>query len=312
MNSFSKLSKIYFLFLWLFCLSVSALRAQEINAKVVVEHRQLQGTNVSVFETLENSLTEFINSRRWGNEDFSPNERIDCNFLINLTGNEGNRYNADITITARRPIYNASISTTILNLVDKDLSFSYDEYEQFIFNKNSLTQDLTAVIGFYVYMILGIDADTFREFGGDPYYNEAIAIVNAAQSATEMSTEGWDRLGSKRNRNVLISELLSVDFRPFRSYLYRYHRLGLDVMADDVEQGAKVILEGLSTLEEVVESAPASYAMLLFFDVKTQELQNIIREMEDKDAAAKANKKDLLTTLKKIDPSRTQSYDKLL
>lgn len=286
------------------------LQAQEINAQVTIDHRQIQGTNVSVFRTLETALTEFVNSQRWTNDEYQPNERVDCNFFINLSSNDGNVYSGSITVTARRPIYNASISTTLLNLVDNDFQFSYNEFDQLIFNKNSLTQDLTAVFAFYVYTVLGIDADSFSKFGGDRYYDEAIGIVNSAQSAS-LYEKGWNRLGSKRNRHVLISELMSPEFSPYRNYVYQYHRLGLDVMADDKEKGTSVILNGIKDLEIVASNTPASYTMLLFFDVKTIEIQSMIKEMNTDDAAIATQKEALITTLKKLDPSRVQDYDKL-
>ncbi|MDA3853580.1 MAG: DUF4835 family protein [Bacteroidales bacterium] len=311
MNISKYISKALYLIALLVLMGSLPMQSQEINAKVSIDYRQIQGTNVSVFKTLEKALTEFVNNQRWTNEEYQANERIDCNFFININSSEGNAYSGSLTVSARRPIYNASISTTLLNLVDNDFSFTYNEYDQLIFNKNSLTQDLTAVFGFYVYTILGIDADSFKEFGGDSYYNDAIGIVNSAQSASGLSEKGWDRLGSKRNRHVLISELLSSEFRPYRSYVYQYHRQGLDVMADNASQGASVILSGISNLEEVASNSPSSYTMLLFFDVKTVEIQNLIREMNTDDDAIAIQKKALITTLKKLDPSRVQDYDRL-
>ena len=296
------------LLLFVFAYSV-ALEAQEVNAKVTIDHSQIQGTNVSVFNTLEKSLMEFVNNQKWTNEEYMPNERVDCNFFISISSNEGSSFKGTMTVSARRPIYNASISTTLLNMVDNELSFTYNEFDQLIFNRNSLTQDLTAVLGFYIYTILGIDADTFKEFGGDAHYTTAMGIVNSAQSSTVLNEGGWDRLGSKRNRHVLISELLSAEFRPYRTYLYQYHRKGLDVMADATEEGLGVIFGGLSLLEKVFNDSPASYTMLLFFDAKTDEFQNMIKNIPNEDAERKKTAVDIL---KRIDPSRMQLYARLM
>lgn len=284
--------------------------AQEINAKVEIDHRSIQGTNVSVFETLESSLNDFVNNKRWTNESYEPNERIECNFFLNIISVTGTTFTGSLTVTARRPIYNSSINTTLVNLVDNDFSFTYNEFDQLVFNKNSLSQDLTAVIGFYVYTIIGLDADSFQKKGGDTYFSTAMSIVNSAQSSPDLNEAGWDRLGSSKNRHMLISQLISSEFSPLRIYSYNYHRLGLDVMADDAEKGADVIISELSTLERVATNSPSSYAMLLFFDSKTSEIQSILKEMkrddqkEDKDAA--------IATLKKVDVSRVQTYSKLL
>lgn len=310
-NNKNRIIALLAVFLGLNSLSIG-LCAQEINAKVVIDHQQIQGTNVSVFQTLENALNEFINNRIWTNEEYQSNERIDCNFFINLTSVSDNVYSGNITVTARRPIYNTSINTTLINLVDNDFKFSYNEFDPLIFNKNSLTQDLTAIVAYYVYVVLGLDADSFQEFGGDPYYNEAVSIVNTAKSSGVLYESGWDRLASKKNRDVLISEILSAEFRAYRSYFYRYHRLGLDVMAQNVDQGEEVILSGISDLEKVNESEPASYALTLFLDAKSEEIQHIIKEMDDDDPDIAAQKKAVLSTLKKIDPSRLKSYDNLL
>lgn len=306
------ISKVFYLAVLFVLLGNHQVKGQEINATVSIDHRQIQGTNVSVFQALETALIEFVNDQQWTNDEYQPNERIDCNFFLNITSNDGSEYSGSLTVTARRPIFNASISTTLINLVDNDFRFTYNEGDQLIFNKNSLSQDITAVFGFYIYTILGIDGDSFREFGGDAYYNEAIAIANTAQSSGALYEKGWDRLGSKRNRQVLISELLSAEFRPYRTYLYQYHRQGLDVMAENVTQGSEVILKGISNLERVATNAPASYTMLLFFDVKTIEIQSIIKEMDSDDAAVMEQKKALVTSLKKLDPSRVQDYDRLL
>lgn len=289
----------------------SQMMAQEINAKVVIDYRQIQGTNVSVFQTLETALTEFVNNNNWTDNEYQPNERIECNFFISLSSSSDNTYSGSVTITARRPIYNASISTTMLNLVDDDFTFTYNEFDQLIFNKNSLTQDLTAVFGYYIYIILGVDADSFKEFGGNSYFNEAVSIVNTAKSSNNLNESGWDRLGSERNRGVLISEMMASEFRPLRSYIYKYHRQGLDVMTDDVDKGAEVILSGLSSLEKVADKNPSSYAMQIFFDVKSDELQSIVKEMNTDDEEAVQRKKDIINLLKKLDPGRLQAYDKL-
>lgn len=297
---------LFLLILFTYC--EGALIAQEINATVTIDHRQIQGTNVSVFETLETSLTDFINNRKWTNQDYLASERIECNFLLNLRNNEGSSYSGSLTVTARRPIYNAAINTTLLNLVDDKFKFSYNEFDPLVLNVNSLTQDLTAVVGFYVYMVLGLDADSFTKYGGDPYYNTAISIVNSAQSSNVLSNDGWDRLDKDPNRHALVSQLINAEFRPLREYMYTYHLQGLDVMAEDVDQGGKAIVDGLSTLVKVYENSPASYAMLLFFDVKYIEINNIIKNLDMEDA----KKKSIVELLKRIDPSRVKAYDRLL
>lgn len=300
-----------FIFLIVMALNSSLnLSAQEINAKVKIDYRAIQGTNTSVFQTLETSLNEFVNNQRWSNDTYDQDERIECNFFLTLLSNEGNSYTASLAVTARRPIYNASISTTLINLVDNDLTFTYNEFDQLIFNKNSLSQDLTAVIGFYAYTILGIDADTFSKSGGEKHFANAMDVVNSAKSSSSLNEAGWDRLASKKNRHMLISQITSPAFEPLRTYTYMYHRQGLDLLADDLEKGADNILSNLKSLERVAVTTPASYTMLLFFDAKTIEIQSLLKEMKDEDQLEV--KKQAVATLKKLDPSRVKAYNKLL
>lgn len=287
-------------------------QAQEFNAKVVIDHRQIQGTNVSVFETLEGALTEFVNNRNWTDNEYLPGEQIECNFFLNLTDVEDKTYTGSLMVTARRPIYNASISTTLLNIVDNDFTFTYDEYDQLVFNKTSLKQDLTAIFAFYIYTVLGVDADTFERYGGTFYYNQAQSIANTALSSDDLNDAGWDRLDSEQNRAVLISELISSEFKLLRSYLYSYHRKGLDVMADDPDKGVKTILNEIRTLESVDSRAKSSYLMQVFFDAKSDEIQSIVREYdEEKFKKLSIQKDELITLLKKLDPGRSSEYGRL-
>ncbi len=295
----------------LLSVSVASAKAQEINAAVSIDYSQIQGTNVSVFKTLEAALNEFLNNRTWTDQEYLQNERVDCNFNLTISKAESDIYSASLAVSARRPIYNASINTTLINLIDNDIKFQYKEFDPLVFNRNSLSQDLTAIFGFYVYMILGIDGDTFKEFGGDAHFDEARSISNNAQSSTALKSGGWDRLGLKQNRTLYVSQITSSEFRPYRSYVYRYHRLGLDVMADDVKKGEKVILDGLPDLKKINDNSPSSYTMQLFFDVKNVEIQNIIKEMDAEDATVAQQKKELITMLKRLDPSRLQVYEKL-
>ena len=285
-----------------------SLSAQEISAGVTLDYSQLQGTNVSAFKTLEAALNEFLNNRTWTDQEYLQSERIECNFTLTITAIKEGAYEGSLAVTARRPIYNTSINTTLINLIDNDVKFKYKEFDPLVFNKNSLSQDITAILGFYVYMILGVDGDTFKEFGGDVYYNEAMDIVNSAQSSATLQSGGWDRLGSKKNRSLLVSEVLSSEFKEYRSYNYRYHRLGLDVMADDVEKGAAVIIDGLSDLVKVNENNPSSYTMQLFLDAKNVELQNIVSEMDESNAE---QRKEVITKLKTLDPGRVKAYERL-
>jgi hypothetical protein len=278
--------------------------SQELNCKVSVVHRQIQGSNTAIFQTLENALNEFVNNRKWTNDEFSQKERIDCNLLINLSKMENNEFfSGSITIQARRPVYNSTYNSLLINYIDRNFSFRYIEFDPIIFNENSFDSNLASVIGYYVYLILGLDYDSYSPMGGQPFFQVAEQIVNNAQNASE---SGWKPMESRNNRYWLIEQLLHDDFKPVRMFYYTFHRLGLDAMAEKPAATGPEIVKMLKTLEPSFEKQPSAILFQILSDTKYEEFVNIFKPQDP------GIRSDVGQILKKIDPQHIQEYDKMI
>lgn len=254
----------------LFCFGHNA-GAQELNAKITINSDKVQGSSKQVFTTLQNALMEFVNNKKWTDATFSANERIDCtmNIIINERPTD-DTFKAEIQVQARRPVYNASYATTILNFRDTQLDFSYVEFEQLEYTENTLENNLTASIVFYIYVILGLDFDSFSPMGGTPFLQQAMQIVNLAQS--QSGWNGWKPFESQRNRHALATALTENVSDGFRNMWYTYHRKGLDEMAANADRGRTTIISSLPELKVLKGTRPSSVLLAVFSDAKLDEL----------------------------------------
>lgn len=264
----------------LFLLFGSGLLAQELRVNVTVNANQITGTDKKVFTTLQKSLMEFLNGRRWGDDVYTPAERIECNFLLNVTGDLGsNTFKATLTVQATRPVYNAGYVSSLLNMQDNNVVFRYVEFQQLEFSDNRVSgndpvaSNLTAILAYYSYIILGLDADSFSPRGGDDFFKKALNIVNNAPDGKDVS--GWKPFEGNRNRYWLQDNLLNVKFARFHDVMYQYHRQGLDVMYDDMNKGRAAILNCLNMMYAIYQDIPNSMLMAVFFTSKSEELQKI-------------------------------------
>ena len=232
------------LVLALFCVFAAGMRAQEINARITVNSDKIQSTNKQVFTTLQNALTEFVNNKKWTDATFATTERIDCTMtlIINEMVSD-NSFKGEIQIQARRPVYNSSYTTTLLNHRDTDLNFEYTEFEPLEYTENTLNSNLIATITYYIYTILGLDFDSFAPKGGNAYLQQAQHIVSLAQG--QASWNGWKAFDSDRNRHALSTALTDNTSDAFRELWYNYHRKGLDEMAANPDRGRTTIIEQL-------------------------------------------------------------------
>ncbi|WP_343688470.1 DUF4835 family protein [Chitinophaga sp.] len=263
-----------------FLLFRSGLLAQELRVNVTVNANQITGTDKKVFTTLQKSIMEFLNGRRWGDDVYTPAERIECNFLLNVTGDLGsNSYKATLTVQATRPVYNAGYVSSLLNMQDNNVVFRYVEFQPLEFSDNRVTgndpiaSNLTAILAYYSYIILGLDADSFSPRGGDDFFKKALNIVNNAPDGKDVS--GWKPFEGNRNRYWLQDNLLNVKFARFHDVMYQYHRQGLDVMYDDMNKGRGAILNCLNMMYAIYQDIPNSMLMAVFFTSKSDELLKI-------------------------------------
>ncbi len=286
-----------------FLLNSAGIKAQEFLCNIQVNTQQVQGTDKKVYETMQTALTEFLNSRRWTNYEFKINERIECNMLINITDRPSvDRFKATLNIVASRPVFNSAYNSALINYIDKDFEFDYVEFEPLDFQESQYTSNLTSVMAYYLYMVLGLDFDSFSEFGGTPYYQKAEAIVNVAQNSGE---KGWNSYENQRNRYWLVENYLNKNYVGLRTFLYNYHRKGLDVMADKPDEGRGVILQSLNDLKKVSDEQPGLFALQLMLNAKSDEIVNIFSQCNPKE------KEDAQTVMKQIDPANSSKYSKM-
>ena len=250
----------------------SSAGAQELNCQVKIDHSQVQGTNTSIFSTLENAISEYINTRKWTDAQFSPNEKIECRMFFTIKSFDMPRMVGELQVQSSRPVYNSSYTTTLLNFKDTKIEFDYSEGQPLIFSENSMESNLTAILNFYVYMILGIDFDSFSPRGGNAYYERARNVVQMAQSSTE---SGWKAFEDNKNRSAVLNVFTEPSTIQFRDLLYQYHRNGLDEMSVSPDKGRSNITASLETLTKIADVAPMTVALSMFKDAKMDELVNV-------------------------------------
>lgn len=250
----------------------STAAAQELLCTIEVNSSQVEGTNKSVFETLQEAMNEYVNTRKWTNATFAPQERIVCRIYLTVKSYEDDRVKGDLQIQLQRPVYNSTYTTSLFNFKDTKVEFEYREGDQLIFNENNMESNLTALLNFYVYLMLGIDFDSFSPQGGQPYFDKASTVVQMAQSSGEI---GWKAFEDNRNRAALLNVFTENNTAPYRSLLYNYHRKGLDEMVTAPDKGRAVITETLNSLQQIYQVAPMSVALTLFRDTKMDELVNL-------------------------------------
>jgi len=283
--------------------SVSVLNAQELNCTVQINSSQIQGSDKSIFDAMQKSIFEFMNTRKWTNNVYKNSERIECTILINITEQVStNDFKATIQIQSRRPVYNTSYFTTTINHLDKDFDFKFNEFDPLEFSETTFISNLTSVLAFYANVIIALDYDSFSLKGGTRYLQKAQTIVSNAQGAQET---GWKAFEDDRNKYWLVENLLHNNYAPLRECFYKYHRLGFDAMAKNVEKGREVVLNSLKLLEQVHERRPASFQLQIFFNAKSNEIVDLFSEALPKE------KTEVTTLLKKIDATNLTKYEKI-
>ena len=274
-------------------MSFIPINAQELNAQVIVNSDLVNQTNQQIFKTLEQSLNEFINTQVWTNQELLNQEKITCSFVLNLSNYNNDQFEATLQVQSQRPVFDSNYDTPIMNFLDRDIIFSYQEFQPLFFNKSSFESNLVSLLSFYAYVIIGLDADTFVENGGSSYYEQALQVLNLAQVT---SRKGWKPSDGTRNRFWLIDNLRANTFREYREALYAYHRSGLDQMTSAPLEGKEAIMKAIIQLEALFLRRPNAFLLQVFFDAKVEEIVNIFKE------GPKVDFKKTEIILKKIAP----------
>ncbi|MBE7647957.1 DUF4835 family protein [Tenacibaculum finnmarkense] len=284
-----------FFFLIFILSAVFSLQSQELNALVTINTDKIQSSNKQVYQTLQKSVTAFINETQWTTKTFKQQERINCAFTIIISEQNSNNFTASLQVQATRPVYNSSYATPILNINDTSFNFKYSEFAPLIFNPNTYDSNLVSTIAFYVYTILGIDADTFALKGGTDYLKTAENIMLQAQSSGESA---WQNKIGKQNRFALIDGFLSSKFSPLRSVYYEYHRKGFDNFSADKELAKQTIQKNVIALEKLHNISIGNYMIRVFLDAKADEISNVFS-----DGKPAKNTQKMLSVLNKIAPT---------
>lgn len=281
------------------------VKSQELMCNVSVSHKEVAGTNNDIFDALSKDITEFMNNTAWTDNVFSNNEKIECKIQINISDfNNIDKFKGTLSVQSSRPIYNTNYKSILFNHKEKDNQFQFEYVEQqaLYFNESSFTSNLTSVLAFYAYIIIGLDYDSFEIMGGEPYFKKAKEIVDNAQSAREPGWKAFEE-SDKTNRYYLAENLLNAKNGPVRRFLYRYHRLGLDLMTDKTEMARNEMAESLKLLQKTFRSDRESYILKIMMTTKLSEFVNVFSESPD------LEKRKAYVILKEIDPSSQKIED---
>lgn len=281
---------------------VSFSTAQELNCQIIIDAQQVNQTNQQIFKTLERSLNDFVNKTQWTNKKYAASERINCSMVINVSQYNSDEFVATIQVQSSRPIYNSSFESPVFNFNDRQFRFIYQEFQPIVYNPNAFTSNLVAVVAYYVHVVLGIDADTFKLRGGSEYYSQAQQIVNLSQSSGFL---GWKEADGNRTRWRLLDNMLNNTYKEYRTVMYNYHRVGMDLMADDPRAAKSTISKGLELFKALNNRRPNSFLLQTFFDAKAEEIQSIYS------GGPKINVVQLVETLNRVAPFHASKWEKI-
>ncbi len=294
--------KLLLILLTVFSLNTTA---QELLATVTINvGPKVATTDRNVFRDMKTAFQQFLNSRKWTNDAYQQHEKINCSILININDMPSiGVFSASVQVQSARPVFNSNYTSLLLNFADRDWEFEYIESQPLEYNDNTFTNNLTSMLAFYAYLVIGMDYDSFSELGGTPYFQRALTVVNNAQSSNR---PGWQSLGSIRNRYWIVENLLNPQLVDVRRMLYSYHRLGLDTFEKTPDQSRTVILTGLKNIRKARDINPNAILIITFFDAKSKELANIF---SDGQLSIRREAYDLITTM---DPSNQTTYAKMI
>jgi len=300
----------------LICLAVlpaGLVKAQELNCKVSIRHDKILNVDPQVFVDMERAISTFINTRKWTTDEFTNTEKIDCTIMFNLTSkldaNSSTGYGATINIQATRPVFNTGYNTSLINYVDREVNFQYNQFSPLTFEDNRvtgidpLTDNLTATLAYYVYLILGLDYDSFSLNGGTLYFKKAQNIVNNAPEGKGVS--GWKAVESTKNRYWITDQILNPRFSELRKYWYTMHRQGFDLMYDRPNEARKNIFSGVAGLQKLNRENPNAILVQFFFNAKSTEFINLLTDMPA------ADRQQYITLLSQADVTNANKYQNI-
>ena len=277
--------------------------AQELNCQISVLTPQIQASDKSIYDKLQTDLRDFMNNRKWTQDEFLNQERIECSIVITISERVStDQFKANIQISSRRPVYHSSYNSPMFNHQDNDFTFRYVQDQLVEFDEGNISSNLSAVLAYYAYIIIGLDYDSFSPMGGTFAFTKAQTIVNNAQA---LADRGWKAYESSRNRYWLVENLMNVSFRPLRDLLYSYHRLGLDKFEENATDSRVVVTNSIKELRKVYADKPNSFLMQSFFTAKADEIVNIYTGSQPNE------KTEIVPILSLIDPANSLKYQNI-
>lgn len=278
-----------------------SLNAQDFQCQLSVNSSQIAGSNRNKFNTLQQELYKFVNDRKWCQYNLKTNERIECAIMIVLSEATGDTYTGSMNIQLQRPVFNTSYKTTVLNFQDKSVKFTYEEGAPLEYEENNNLSQLTSLIAYYLNLFLAFDFDTFSLNGGQPYFNLAQGVVNACQNASEPGWKSYET--GQRNRYWIVENATNPTYSKIHDFLYKYHRLGLDVMSESVDVGRASVLDAIRDLQKVNAQKSNIYLVQLMVTAKSDEIVNIFKE------ASPVEKTEVIRLMKQLDPANASKYN---
>lgn len=279
------------------------VKAQELSSRVQILAPNISNINKKNLEVLQNTIRDFLNNNKWTNQTYLVQERIECNFIITITGSDGSSaYSAEAQIQSNRPVFGSSYYSTILNMNDKDFDFNYNDGQSLDFSDQNYISNLSSLLGYYAYTIIGLDKDSFSKLGGTPYYVKAQNILNVAQTA---GNKGWRASDGLRNRYWLNENLLNNSFKELRVFMYDYHLNGLDLLQENQASGTKKIIAMLPTLQQMDRQKLGSVFPNAYFSTKAEEITNVLSSADPLDQIKAYH------LLSEIDPANIGKYERL-
>lgn len=280
---------------------------QELNCMVTVNSEKIEGSNKQVFNTLQKSIQDFVNTTHWTTYTYTSTERIDCSMLIVVNSVENDIYSCELTLQSKRPVYNTNYTTPVLNYKDDYFTFKYMEYDRLEYQPTGFENNLSALIAYYCMFIIGFDMDTYSRLGGTNCFQQCENIVSSAQSAPFEASEltGWKAFGSNKNRYAIVNNLMDNAFSSLREFIYDYHRMGLDMMAQNMENARAKIVEQMPVLKETYRSRQNTYLVNIFLEAKHEEIVNIVKK------GSTMEKQTVYDVLTFLDPTRQKEYSVL-
>lgn len=296
--------KLLFITALLFC-GLLMVQAQELNVQVNVQTPQLRMTDAKVFQTLGNELKEFLNGRKWTDDVYASTERINCSFLLTITEEvSATKFKGTLTIQSSRPVFSSGYESILLNHQDKQIEFEYAEYQPLIYNDNAYLSEITSLMAYYAYIIIGYDNDSFSLNGGTPYFMKAQNVVNTAQAS---KSKGWQSFDGTRNRYWLVQNLLDPKHKPLRDAYYRYHRQGLDNMYADPNTARGNIVSAIEMVGNTHNNNTNSMAVDVFVATKSTEIINIFAD----NSVLPPDKIKVLNVMSRIDGANMSQYSRI-